>query len=115
MSDAAARFIRPYIVAHYPCDSEDGGCGAIHDQKCVTKAGKATPNPHATRWRAHDRARGGTGQGRPTRELPDVPGTLVMLRGASRLLAQAQDLLTRALSDGERREDGTPTVVPHVP
>lgn len=93
------RFIRPYLVAHYPCAVEEGGCGAVLGQQCVTKAGNASGNPHAPRWSAHDRARGGTGQPVATRQVPDVPGTEVMLRGASRLLSQAQDLLTRALQD----------------
>ena len=98
---ARDRFIRPYLVAHYPCGIEEEGCGAAVGTPCITKAGNPTVNPHAARWRAHDLARGGAGRAVATRELPDAPGTMVMLRGASRLLAQAQDLLTRALQDLE--------------
>ena len=93
------RFIRPYLVAHYPCPADEEGCGSAAGTPCVTKAGNPTNNPHAPRWRAHDRARGGTGRALATRELPSVPGTEIMLRGVSRLLAQAQDLLTRARQD----------------
>jgi hypothetical protein len=93
------RFVRPYMVAHYPCSAADGGCGAAVGALCTTKNGTPTANPHTARWRAHDRARGGPGRAVATRELPDIPGTLVMLRGASRALAQARDLLARALDD----------------
>lgn len=48
------------LMREFPCDRDEGGCGAVPGEHCVTRNGGTAAFPHAARVRAYAANRWGT-------------------------------------------------------
>lgn len=48
------------LMRESPCERDEGGCGAVPGEPCVTRTGRAALYPHKPRVRAYAAKRWGT-------------------------------------------------------